>query len=159
MGTYAYIAFTAPLSSLQMVRPKGFLTTSDDGTVSMAVLPKPRYETILSASAPSNNDQRTYSVSVTLPSYVPETSTSSLSTSTPFGFRPRTSTFGPDNDMEEILRGAREIGVLKPTLARNDRIAALESELAGLYESYERLAEVHRKTWSGMVGMVLEDEK
>ena len=61
--------------------------------------------------------------------------------------------------MEEILRGAREIGVLKPTLARNDRIAALESELAGLYESYERLADVHRKTWSGMVGMVLEDEK
>jgi hypothetical protein len=142
-----------------MVRPNGFLNTLDDNTISMTVLPKPRYEAILSATAPSTYDQRTYSASVTLPSYVPETSTSSISSSTPLGFRPRTSTFGPDNDMEEILRGAREMKVLKSALAGNDRIAALESELAGLYESYERLAEVHRKTWDGMVGMVLEDEK
>jgi len=124
----------------------------------MTVLLKPRYETILPATAPSNYDQRTCSVFVTLPSYVPETSTSSLSTSTPFGFRPKTSTFGPKNDMEAILRGAWEIGAFKQALAGNDRIAVLESEPAGLYESYERLAEVHPKTWSGMVGMVLEDE-
>jgi len=149
----------APISSLQMVRPKGFLNTSDDNnTISMTTLPKPRYEAILSAAAPSNYDQRAYSASVTLPSYVPETSTSSIS-SIPFGFRPRTSTFGPDNDMEEILRGAREMKVLRSALAGKDRIAALEGELAGLYESYERLAEVHRKTWDGMVGMVLEDER
>ncbi|KAI5854050.1 WD40-repeat-containing domain protein [Tricharina praecox] len=149
----------APVTSLQMTRPKGFLITSDSDTTSMTVVPTPRYEVILAATAPSNYDQRTYSVSVTLPSYVPETSTSSLSTSTPFGFRPKTSTFGPDSDMEQILHGAREMKALKPALAGDDKIAALESELAGLYESYERLAEVHRKTWNGMVGMVLKDEK
>lgn len=61
--------------------------------------------------------------------------------------------------MEEILRGAREMKVLKPALAGKQRTEALESELAALYESYERLADVHRKTWTGMVGMVLEGGK
>jgi hypothetical protein len=45
----------------------------------------------------------------------------------------------------------------KPT--GKQKTEALEQELAGLYESYERLAEVHRKTWQGMVGMVLEERE
>lgn len=57
--------------------------------------------------------------------------------------------------MAEIMRGAQEMKAFKPALAGKQRTEALESELAALYESYERLAEVHRKTWTGMVGMVL----
>jgi hypothetical protein len=58
--------------------------------------------------------------------------------------------------MQEIMKGAQQMKAYKPALAGRQKVEALENELAGLYESYERLAEVHKKTWSRMVGM---DEK
>jgi hypothetical protein len=67
--------------------------------------------------------------------------------------------FGPERDIAEIISGAQEMKALKPALQGKQRTEQLEQELAGLYESYERLAEVHRKTWSEMVGIVLEGEK
>ena len=61
--------------------------------------------------------------------------------------------------MQEIMKGAQQMKAYKPALAGRQKAEALENELAGLYESYERLAEVHKKTWSRMVGMALEDEE
>jgi hypothetical protein len=61
--------------------------------------------------------------------------------------------------MEMILRGAEEMKAFKPALAGKQKVEALENELASLYESYERLAEVHRKTWTGMVDLALKNDE
>ncbi|KAF8537620.1 WD40-repeat-containing domain protein [Trichophaea hybrida] len=145
----------APLTSLQILSPVGFANSVSTKTgVTIPVLPKPRYESILGATSSQTFDTSTYVLSVSLPSPAPETATSPLSTT--IRTLP-THTFGPENDMEVILQGAQEMKAFKPALAGKQKVEALESELASLYESYERLAEVHKKTWAGMVDLALKN--
>ena len=64
--------------------------------------------------------------------------------------------------MDEILKGARAMKGLQPG-AKDQKdgkamIEALEEELRRTRESYEKLAEVHRKTWKGVVELVLDGE-
>ncbi|KAA8910612.1 WD40-repeat-containing domain protein [Sphaerosporella brunnea] len=133
----------APVTSMILLPPSGFTntptTTTTTTTTTLPVLPKPKYESILAATSAQTFDPDSYSLTLSLPPL-----------STP------SSTFGPEHDMQMILRGAQEMNAFTP--AGEHRTEQLEEELAALYDSYERLAEVHRKTWKEMVGAMLEEE-
>ena len=143
----------APVTSLAVLPPAGFAGAAAPAAA-MPVLPRPSYDAILAATSQhAPFDSRSYALAVSFPAAsatVPETATSPLS---PVLRSPPLSSFGPDADMPEIVRGAREMSALAPAprAAATQRVAALERDLAALHRSYERLADVHRRTWAGLV--------
>ena len=142
----------AAVTSLTVLPPSGFAGAAAPATA-MPVLSRPSYDAILAATSQhAAFDARSYALAVSFPaaSVVPETTTSPLS---PTLRSPPPSSFGPDADMAEIVRGAREIANIAPA---TQRVAALERDLAALHRSYDRLADVQRRTWAGLVDSALK---
>lgn len=55
------------------------------------------------------------------------------------------------------MEGAADMGKYKPSLASKHKTEALEAELATLYDHYDRLAALHRKTWDTHARWLLEN--
>lgn len=55
------------------------------------------------------------------------------------------------------MEGAADMRAYKPSLASKHKTEALETELATLYDHYDRLAELHRKTWDSHARWLLEN--
>jgi hypothetical protein len=53
--------------------------------------------------------------------------------------------------MQQIMNGAQQMKADKPGLEERQKLEARQNELADLYENYERLADVRKRTWSSMV--------
>lgn len=59
--------------------------------------------------------------------------------------------------MQAIMEGAADMRAYKPSLASKHKTEALEAELATLYDHYDRLAALHRKTWDSHARWLLEN--
>lgn len=54
------------------------------------------------------------------------------------------------------MAGVSDMRAYKPSLASKHKTEALEAELATLYDHYDRLAALHRKTWDSHARWLLE---
>ncbi|KAL7268796.1 Pre-rRNA-processing protein ipi3 [Rhizina undulata] len=146
----------APVTSLKILRPSGFTPKCDgqplSGT-SQITIPKPRYDAILASASANMADPHEYTLSTKFSSPLSEVRTSPLIDRTS---NLTSSEFSPSADMDAISKGAAKMRAFKPSLASKHKTEALESELATLYEQYDRLARLHQKTWDSHAKWLLE---
>lgn len=101
------------------------------------------------------DDLSTYTVSTKLlgPS-LPEITSSSVTLSSNSTLEEHS--FSPGNDLGILRHQAVQMAAHQPALASKHKTEALEAELRTLYEHYDRLATLQRKTWESVAKEALE---
>lgn len=113
---------------------------------SVPVIPRPRYEAVL-AAAGTTFDPSKYAVNVSLIGTLDEEDDGDEELSG----REWESSFGKETDLEWIEKGAREMMGAGGKVEGRKKVQQLEEELERMYEAYERLSEVQKKTWGELV--------
>ncbi|KAF8416084.1 WD40-repeat-containing domain protein [Tirmania nivea] len=150
------VGLKAPITSLHLLPPTGFLSSSAPTTHPPPLPLKPRYDTLNASSSTSSSQQTTYSIT-----------TQFLTHLTPFSLSqqpPKYSSFSPANDLSQILSGAREmssctrssIGGGLGGVDPRKRVEELESELVRMHRSYEQLVGLHKGLWERQARWMLE---
>ncbi|KAH0612568.1 uncharacterized protein H6S33_008948 [Morchella sextelata] len=146
--------FKSSVTTIKILPPNGFVPTSFKAhdTIEQTTIKKPRYDAVL-ASASTIVDLHNYALTTKSNGFIHETVSASLGTKNPT----QISNFTPLSDSAVVMRGMTDMRAYTPSLASKHKVEALESELAMLYDHYDRLAALHRDTWDGHARWLLEN--